>query len=224
MANDVTGGEPDSVVSAVILRAGKIALVARGGERWRTQPGYTLVPLELPGGPRRVGEAPDQTVARVCREALGVEACPLSSRQLYGPSARRRMDKLSAASDEFPIPLLRFERAVLRDGPEGGRIISTVTCAYLTRLDGEPAQTAMTLTCGVLWSSPEALGALLRGVPFAETAGLPHGVEWQANPDRPLPEDAFFFVPSEFGERHLARLIAKYGRGVLNGEEMTGES
>jgi ADP-ribose pyrophosphatase YjhB (NUDIX family) len=224
MANDVTGGEPDTVASAVIVRSGKIALVARGSERWRAQPGYILVPLELPGGPWRDGETPEQAITRVCREALGVAARPLSSRQLYGPSARRRMDKLSAASEVFPLPLLRFERAVLRDDPAGERIVSTVTCAYLTRLDGEPSHSTMKLTCGVLWSPPEALGALLRGVPFAETANLPHGVEWQANPDRPLPDDAFFFVPSEFGERQLARLIAKYGRSVLDGEERTGES
>lgn len=218
MANEVTGGEPSVLISAIVVRSGKLALVAGGPDRWLAQPGYTLVPLELPGGPLNAVEPPHIAVRRYCRAALGVEARPLASRQLFGPSATHRMDKLSAAGEVAPIPLLRFERAVLRDSPAGDQIGSIVVRSYLARIEDEPAPAER--TCGVLWSPPEAISALLRGVPFAEIVDLPRDVEWLPHPIYPLPPEAFLYLPSELGERHLARLIAKYGRRVLNGEEL----
>lgn len=221
MTNDVTDGEPVELISAIIVRSGRVALVVGGPELWRAQPGYTLVPLELPGGPRRNGESARFAVARICREALGVEARMLTSRQIYGPTPTHRMDKLSDEAEGVPLPLLRFGRAVLYESSEGDRIRSLVVRAYLTRIHDNPIFEPT--TCGALWSSPEALGALLRGIPAAAMDSLPRGVDWSQNPSCPLPPDAFFYVPSEYGERQLVRLIAKYGHGVLNGEEIPSE-
>lgn len=170
---------------------------------------------------RRNGESLVGAVMRVCRDTLDGQAQLLTSRQLYGPSPAHRMDRLRAEPDERPVPLLRFERMMAGDSPPGGHLDRIVVRLFLARLDREPSPTD--LTSGVFWASPEALSALLRGVPFEEVTELPRGVDWWPNPSCPLPPNAFFYMPSEFGERHLARLIAKYGRGVLIGEELTDE-
>lgn len=222
MATEVTGGETSPLISATIVRSGKIALVAGGPDRWQPQPAYTLIPLELPGGPPYAGEPLHRAVSRHCHATLGIHARPLTSRQLFGPSPAHRMDRLSPGTEKPPIPLLRFERPLVGAGSDGNQIESVVVRSYLARIEEDPLSTER--TCGVLWSSPEAMSSLLRGVPFAEIADLPRGAEWLPNPTYPLPADAFFYVPSEFGERHLVRLIAKYGRGALDGEDFADES
>lgn len=209
---------PASLVSAVIVRDGKIALVAAEQDRWRSVPGYTLVPVELPGGTRNVGEPPEEAVARLCAHFLGASARTLSSRHIFGPSPTHRVDRLAKEIGPPPYPLLRFERAEFVSPEHGEERTSLVVRAFLAAIEDTPSFNEC--VSGVLWSTPDMMLTLARGLPFEDIIQLPRGIEWLPNPTYSLPDDAFFYMPAEYGERHIVRIVAKYGRGILDGEDI----
>ena len=208
---------PDALVAAIIARAGKIALLAAGSERWRTTPGYTLVPIALPGGPVDAGEAPASAVTRHCARLVGGAATARSSRATYGPSPAHRIDRLPRDEGDAPHPLLRYTRGMMTEAEAGETIRTTVIRAYLAAPEDTP--TPSVDLAGLLWLTPEALRVAVRGIPFGEVTDLPGGAEWVAGPAHPLPDDAFIYVPGDYGERHLLRIVAKYGRRALESED-----
>lgn len=208
---------PEALVAAVIARAGKIALLAAGPERWQSTLGYTLIPIELPGGPVEAEEAPASALARHCARLVGgvVRAC--SSRATYGPSPAHRIDRLARDDDDAPYPLLRYTRGMTTDAVEDVSVRAAVIRGYLTVAEDTPTPSAS--LAGLLWLTPEALRIAVRGIPFGEVGGLSGGAEWLAGVAHPLPDDAFIYVPGDFGERHLLRIVAKYGRRALESED-----
>ena len=217
---------PLRLLALAIARGGRLALLAQGRAHWHTNAGYTFVPLELPGCVQEPQSLPHATADGLARRSLGRAARLLASRQLYGPSDEHRIDRLPAPPDDDPLPLLRLERTAplhVAATPTLRRVVVTV---YRARLAGPPALAAPALgdgdgAAGLLWLAPDALRLAMRGMPFAELLAQP-AVEWLpaagegALAERAtLPDDALVYVPADYGERHLLRLVAKYGPEAL---------
>lgn len=218
-----------SICSLVVVRDGWLALVIGGRERWHDANGYTFVPADLPAGDlggEVTVEALTQIIATIARRWLGCEAIPLPSDATYGPSERHAIDRLAtAADDDTPLPLLHLERGMPLDemmeseGDADARdqhgmppFSRVVVRAYRAALVAESQPGAE--TAGMLWLAPQALRVALRGVPLADLLAQP-GVGWQPAPHVSLPGNAFIFVPADYGERHLLRIVAKYGASKL---------
>lgn len=223
---------PLRLLALAIARQGRLALLAGGRARWQRNAGYTFVPLELPGIVQEPLATPHTTADGLGRRALGRTARLIASRQLYGPSEQHRIDRLSALPDDEPLPLLRLERTAplhVAATPTLRRVVVTV---YRARLAGPPALTSAADAAdgegaaGLLWLTPDALRLAMRGMPVAELLARPE-VEWLpaglgGARDELLPDDALIYVPAEYGERHLLRLVAKYGPEALFQGDDTG--
>lgn len=221
---------PRTICSLVVARGGLLALIVGGSERWWEMDGYTFMPAELPAGEldpaMTVGTLP-RVLAAIAQRGLGCEGEPLSSEVMYGPSTRHAIDKLALASDDDApalLPLLQLERGMPLGEQENagsaethgtrgltpfGRVIVRVYRVALAA-EAQPGAEA----AGLLWLAPKALRVALLGAPLAELLTQP-GVEWQAAARVSLPDDAFIFVPADYGERHLLRIAAKYGASKL---------
>ena len=214
---------PLRLLALAIADGGRLALLV--GARWHTNASYTFVPLNLPGCVQEPGASPHTAADGLGRRSLGRAARLIASRQLYGPSEAHRIDRLPAALDvdDEPLPLLRLEREAplhVAATPTLRRVVVTV---YRARLAGPPALSAAgdqddadEGAAGLLWLAPDTLRLAMRGMPFTELLAQP-SVEWLPAPGRPasLPDDALVYVPADYGERHLLRLVAKYGPEAL---------
>lgn len=212
---------PLRLLALALARDGRLALLAAGRAHWHTNAGYTFVPLALPGCVLEPGVSPCTSADGLGRRMFGRALRLIASRQLYGPSDAHRIDRLPAAPDDEPLPLLRLERTMplhVAATPTLRRVVVTV---YRAQLAGPPALVAAQgddgdRTAGLLWLSPDALRLAMRGMPFAELLAQP-AVEWVPSAARSttLPDDALAYVPADYGERHLLRLVGKYGAEAL---------
>ncbi len=204
--------QPRTLTSIVVAEAGRVALIVGSSGRWSHTPGYTLVPLELPGAESGTEASLQQTVRHLGEALLGRPARVLSSNHVYGPSRRHAIDRLDAPPETSPRPLLRVERATPVEGSAGHGFAPVVVRAYRARLMGRPEPTHA--VAGILWATPRALKAAMRGLPMSELLAYAD-VIWHPSEHTVLPEDALVYVPSEYGERHLLRIVAKYGAEAL---------
>ncbi len=205
-----------ALVSAVVARGGRLALIVRGGERWRPTPGCTFVPVELPGCTLGPGADPSETMSRLTLALLGQAGRLVASARLYGPSAAHAIDRLDPSLEAAPLPLLRLERGVAPEDEEATTdeygVQRVVVRAYRVALAGVPQPGAD--VAGILWATPRALRAAMRGLPMSELLAQAD-VRWQPSENAVLPEDALGYIPGEYGERHLLRVVAKYGVEAL---------
>jgi hypothetical protein len=225
---DVARFGPLHLLALALARKGRLGLLLQGSSHWQRTPGYTLVPAELPGGVQEPESTIEAALTALAVRWLGQAAQIRGSRQLYGPSAVHTMDRLPANPEDAPLPVLRFERSTplyVAATPVVRRVIVSV---YRVRLAGPPQPHAE--AAGLLWLSPAALRLAMRGSPLADLLGHT-GAQWHRGPDgaaapaEALPDDAFIYVPGEYGERHLLRLVAKYGpEALFQGEDGAGES
>jgi hypothetical protein len=202
--------------SLVLHVEGRLALMVHGPERWQAMPGYTMIPVEFPGAMLGTGETLAETASALGIRTLGCPIRIVSSQTMYGSSATRRIDRVDIPPGEEPVPLLRVERMAPEEHEDGVALRPVHVQAYLAVMAGgaEPHLEHS----GVLWLPPEALRVAVRGLAFAELLAL-EGVRWQPPIEWTLPENAFVYVPSEYGERFLLRALAKYGpHAVLQGE------
>ena len=211
---------PHTLVATIVTHGDTLALIAAGRARWQASSGYTFVPIELPGASLDPHASLPDAVSWLTEELLGQPGRPLPSAQLYGPSQRHAIDRLDAALEEPPLPVLRLERAMALDGEAGAGPDSgpgpafrrVLVRAYRVVLAGDARPGAG--IAGILWATPQALRLAMRGLPMSELLARTD-VRWQAGADSPLPEDALAYVPSEYGERHLLRVVAKYGEQAV---------
>lgn len=218
MNQEACQGQPEPVylISLIFQVEGCLGLIVHGANRWQAIPGYTLLPAEFPGATLAPDETPETAAEVLARRTLSCAARIASSRTIYGPSVRRRIDRLGAEPGEDPVPLLRDQRILPEEREDGIVLRSVVLRAYLAVATG--ATKPCSDLAGLLWLPPDALRASLRGLPFAELLAR-EGVRWQPSEASLLPENAFVFVPSEYGERFMLRALAKYGPdAVLQGE------
>lgn len=210
---------PLRLLALAIARAGRLALLVGGRASWQTNAGYTFVPADLPGCVHEPGASPRATADGLGRHVFGRAARLVASRHLYGASEAHRIDRLPATADDEPLPLLRLEREAplhVAATPTLRRVVVTV---YRARLAGPPTLPSMGSddgAPGILWLAPDALRLAMRGTPFVDLLAQP-AVEWLPAASRAaaLPDDALIYVPAEYGERHLLRLVAKYGPEAL---------
>lgn len=227
---DVARFGPLRLLALAVVRQGRLGLLLHGPSSWQRTPGYTLVPAELPGGVQEPETDTEVALTALALRWLGQSARVRGSRQLYGPSAVHTMDRLAATAGDTPLPVLRFERSAplyVAATPAVRRVIVSV---YRVRLAGPPRPHAE--AAGLLWLSPAALRLAMRGIPLADL--LTHdGAQWHtsagpdgaAAPAAALRDDAFIYVPGEYGERHLLRLVAKYGpEALFQGEDDGAET
>jgi len=208
--------KPLNMLSLILHVDGRLALIAHSAERWQATPGYTMIPVEFPGATLQPDENLTEAASALAKGTLGCSLHIVRSQTVYGPSATRRIDRLDAMPGEDPTPLLRVERMTPEERADGVVLRPVMLRAYLiasaVKANPCPAHN------GLLWLPPEALRVAVRGLPFSELLAL-EGVRWQPSTQYALPENAFVYVPSEYGERFLLRALAKYGPdAVLQGE------
>ncbi len=202
-----------ALVAFVATRTGRLLLRCGGPERWRPAGGYTLIPCELPGValPTDADLAgPSAWIPKLADRLLGTDARVQSSAETYGPSPTHRIDRLPPNGEDI-LPLLRLARlAPASDSYEAAR--EQMVRVYLAAI---PAQSHSPSAPGAwLWLSADGLRHAMRGLPFAELLAMPSAA-WHTPPAAPLPDDAFAYVPSEYGEGYLLRILAKYGHAAL---------
>lgn len=208
--------KPLYMLSLILHVDGRLALIAHGQERWQATPGYTMIPVEFPGVTLQPDENLAEAASALAMRAFGRSIRIVSSQTVYGPSATRRIDRLDSLQGEDPMPVLRVERMTPEERADGVLLRPVMLRAYLTAITGgaDPCHAQNSL----LWLPPEALRVAVRGLPFSELLAL-EGVRWRPSAQYTLPENAFVYVPSEYGERFLLRALAKYGPdAVLQGE------
>jgi hypothetical protein len=203
---------PQRLVALAVARRGKLALVLAGPDRWHESVSYVFIPAAFPGATLAGDGDLAATLEALAQESFGQPAQVISSACVYGPSPAHAIDRLAAEPDERIIPLLRLQRRTPLDTPEGPGLRRIELSVYLARVDDELR--AAGGAAGILWVAPPSLRAVLRGMPFAEVVALP-GVAWVPASTVALPEEAFVYVPADFGERHLVRIAAKYGQAAL---------
>jgi hypothetical protein len=202
-----------SLVALAIVRSGRLALFAGGAARWQREIGCTLVPLELPGGALAGGEPVEAAAARLGTYHLGCQVRVRSSRWVYAPSDRHAVDRRPPLAGEQPAPLVLLSRLAPESGdghPDGlmpvtVRILQT-ECVEEPRLSGR--------STGVFELPLAAVRAVVRGVPLGEVLALA-GVQAMLPSDNTLPDDAVLYLPSDYGERYLLRVVAKYGEQAI---------
>jgi hypothetical protein len=203
------------IVALLATNAGRIALLLGSPERWQREPGCTLIPIELPAGTRAPGTALEQAIATVGQRWLRTDARPLAHEWRYGPSARHAVDRAPASAGDVPAPLVLVPRLVPDDAaPTGARQL--VVGIFHVALAGEPQLGGE--SAGLLWLPLEALRPVVRGLPLADA--LAHeDVRLVVAPGHELPDDAMVFLPADYGERYLLRVLAKYDlRAMLRGK------
>lgn len=219
-APDETDVPDVHLYSLIIAQSGRLALAVAQPQHWHASAGYTFIPAELPGGVFADDTPLLQATDQTARHFIGQSVELVASNYLYGPSAIHAIDRLDAATEVPPLPLLRLSRKLpMERSSDNAHILSSVTVrAYLAR-PAHPVRPGPE-AAGLLWLAPRALRQVMLGQSFADLLAQP-GVMWDATEDIALPEDAFIYVPSDYGERHIVRIVAKYGRDALFQRDMS---
>jgi hypothetical protein len=209
---------PLRLVAVVVAQRGQVALLLGEQERWQVETACTFMPLELPGGAARDGEGDLQALERIARERLGLEVGRvrvMAGRWVYGPSAAHAIDRRPMGAGPDPQPLVELTRSLPVE--DAGRITlrPVVVRAYRCAFDG-------TFPSRLLWLGPGALRVAVRGMLLSDLLHM-RSVECELPDEDAPPDDALVFVPSEYAERYLLRVAAKYGPEAVFGEERDDE-
>ncbi|MGE5335022.1 MAG: hypothetical protein ACM3N4_10015 [Nitrososphaerota archaeon] len=203
-----------------------MALVVGDDGRWRLETGCVFVPVELPGGTYAEGSSPGDAIAAIGQHWLGCSLRLQSADETYGPSPAHAIDRLPLRA--APAPLLYLERAAPAD-PERGTGLRRVTVEVFraaidaggggSASDDVAAERADWLEpqpacAGLLLLSWQALRQIVRGLPLAELLAR-DDVSFQARSGVALPPETLIYLTSEYGERTLLRVAAKYGMQAL---------
>jgi hypothetical protein len=208
-------GEPfgeqraEHLLALLVVRAGRVALVLGGAQRWQREPGATLIPLELPGGRLVPGVPLARAVSGIAERWLSVPAHIVPSATRYGPSARHAVDRSMSPAEPL-APEVSLTR--MAPGERAESDLRPVTMhIYRAALEGPDQDVVPGPWCaGLLWLTLDALRRVVRGLPLAELLAEADA-GYQPAHDRAPPDDALIYLPSEYGERYLLRVAAKYG-------------
>lgn len=211
-APDARDLPPLRLIAGAAIADGRIAFALGAPPRWQRIPTYTLVPLELPGGELHESMA-DMEAARRALHELGLAVEIVSSPWTYAPSPAHAIDRHRWEGAE-PAPLLALARKQPVERPDGMALRPVAVRVYRARLAATTPGHADPNAERRLWLTPEQVRALVRGVALADLRALigrdAATLDW-------LPEDALIYLPAEYGERYLLRVLAKYGDQALFG-------
>lgn len=197
-------------VGLLVIQDQRLALLLAPQPDWQTRYGVRLLSLGLPSCACPADADCRALALALAPSCYGQEAIPLQSQWMYGPSARHAIDRVGATSDD---PFLRFERVIPASDTAPAARETLVFAVYRARLAGSVALDAR-VASAVLWVSVTALRSLIGGERVADFVARAD-VIIQVAAGVSLPEDGLFFLPSDMGERSLARIAAKYGEGAL---------
>ena len=202
------------LVALAALHGGRALFVLQGAARWRSEGGYTFVPLELPGGPALDDMSDEESLTRIVLTSLGVQSRLVATEWTYAPSVRHAVDR-STVTREQVAPLALTSRMIpVHDAREPGLRPLTARI-YRGELLGTPCSTTH---AAALWLTPAALRGIVRGLPLAEVLGRSDVRGEPLGGEQP-PEDALVYLASEYGERYLLRAAAKYGVRAVFGTD-----
>ncbi len=198
------------MVGLLVTHDQRLALLLAPQPDWQTRYGAPFLPLALPNCACST-DADCRTLAlALAPTSFGQEAIPLPTRWVYGPSARHAIDRVAAASDD---PFLRFERVLPATDTSHSARETLVFAVYRARLAGSVALDAR-IAAAALWVTVAALRSLIGGERVADFVAR-EDVTVQVAAGVSLPEDGLLYLPSDVGERSLARIAAKYGEDAL---------
>jgi hypothetical protein len=204
------------LVARAATADGRIAFALGPPPRWQRIPSYTLVPLELPGSAPPAG-VPDGEAACQALGELGLAAEIVASPWTHAPSPAHAIDRHRWAGAD-PAPFLELARTQPVEQGAGVTLRRVAVRVYRARLAASAPGHADPITARrLLWLAQEQLRALVRGLPLADLRVLiardpsdPAALDW-------LPDDALIYLPADYGERYLLRVLAKYGNQALFG-------
>ena len=206
---------PLRLVAAAITADERIALTLGPPARWERIPSYTLVPLEFPAAAPPAGVS-DADAIRQAASRLGRQVEIMPSPWTHGPSPSHAIDRHRWQGAE-PAPLLELTRRLPVEHAESTELRLVVVRVYRARLAGAAhPRSDLDGTLGLLWPTPEQLRAVVRGLSLTDARSLAIRddalIPWER-----LPDDALLYVPADYGERYLLRVMAKYGQEALFG-------
>jgi len=206
--------EPAAIALLAIQRQ-RIALRLTPEAHWQDLYGLRTARLELPGAAHAAETDPLSEALALGPATFGAVVAALPTRWTYGPSPQHAVDR-AAAPEPAAAPFLRFERMLPQDDAAGatrhaprqiGIEVYRAALAEEITLDAQ-------ICSALVWTPVEALRTLVAGMRLGDALAL-EGVEAHAAPGSRLPDDLLLYLPSDYGERHLARIAAKYGSGAL---------
>lgn len=209
--------EPAAIALLAIQRQ-RIALRLAPEAHWQDLYGLRTARLELPGAAHAADADPLSEALALGPAMFGAVIAALPTRWTYGPSPRHAVDR-AAAPEPAAAPFLRFERMLPQDDAAGASGATRHAPqqigieVYRAALAEEMALDAQVCSA-LVWTPVEALRTLVAGMRLGDALAL-EGVEAHAAPGSRLPDELLLYLPSDYGERHLTRIAAKYGSGAL---------
>lgn len=200
------------LVALLAVQGEQALFMLPGPVRWRAEAGYTLVPLELPGGAAHDEDSDEVALTREVGARLGADIRLLPTQWTYAPSAHHAIDRRPVPASTR-APLAETQRLALPDSSGRHAAHPVVTRVYRGEVSGTLNPLA---DAAAIWLAPEAIRAVVRGLALADVLARPD-VRWQRCGGDHLPEDSIVYLPSDYGERYLLRAAAKYGAQALFG-------
>jgi hypothetical protein len=202
-----------ATVALLALRSQRLALALAPQSRWHDLYGRQMARLEFPSVPHTADAEPQAEALALAQRVFGHAASPLPTRWTYGPSAQHAVDRSPATP--ATAPFLRFERMLPLDREQGQPLHLVAIEVYRATLTAiSPDALDPQITAAILWLPQAALRPLVSGTLLDELRAT-EGVEIEYAHGPRLPDDALLYLPSDYGERHLLRIAAKYGERAL---------
>ena len=199
-------------VALLVTREQRLGLALAPPASWHDLYGLRMLRLELPCAACSATDDVRGTALALSLTVYGQPAQALPTRWTYGPSPRHAIDRI-AASEPETAPFLRVERMLPEESETGAPPRRITIEVYRAALTGEPLPNERA-TAGLVWLPIAALRQLVAGMPISELLALP-GVSMALASAVTLPADGVVYLPSEYGERLLPRIAAKYGESAL---------
>jgi hypothetical protein len=202
-----------ATVAFLAIRGQRFGLALAPQARWHDLYGRQMARLEFPGVPHVTGAAPSAEALALGFATYGRAASLLPTCWTYGPSPRHAVDRFPAAPDAT-APFLRFERMLPMERTTGKPPRLVAFEVYRAALAESAAALDPQMLAALVWLPLAALRHLVSGVRLGDLLAMDAVIVECAQSER-LPEEALVYLPSDYGERHLLRIAAKYGESAL---------
>lgn len=200
-------------VALLAIRGQRLGLILPPPSTWRDLYGLRSARLELPGAPHTSGADPQEEALALSESFYGRAAPPLPTRWTYGSSPRHMIDRIPVAEASAAAPFLRVERIAPPDPDTDQAPRQTSIEVHRAALDGD-ATLDGSVVGALLWLPVGALRQVVGGEALSDLLAM-GDVLVELPPGTRLPNDALIYLPSEYGERFLLRIAAKYGERAL---------
>jgi hypothetical protein len=202
-----------ATVALLAMRGQRLGLALAPQGRWHDLYGRQMARLEFPAAPHLTVAAPSAEALALGIASYGRAASLLPTRWTYGPSPRHAVDR-SATAPVATAPFLRFERMLPMERETGKPPRLVAIEVYRAALAESVATLDPQTLAALVWLPLAALRYLVSGARLGDVLAMDAVIVERAQSER-LPEEALVYLPSDYGERHLLRIAAKYGESAL---------